>query len=534
MAQAQQAALTPGAGPQWMEYTPRNRMTIMVALMLGVLMQMIDSSIVNVAVPTMQGNLGVTLDQISWVATGYILANVITLPLTGWLSGVFGRRLFLAGSMALFTLASLGCGMSGNLPLLIFFRILQGIGGAALIATAQATMMEIFPPQQLGMVQAVFGIGVMVGPSIGPTLGGWITDNFNWPWIFYINLPVGAIACVMTLLFMHDSKVRQRHRQGIDFVGIALLAVGLGSLQTLLEKGTREGWFESNLIIALSLLAVFGMVAFVLWELRIPHPVVNLRVLRHRGFTAGTVFGTALGFGLYGAMFILPVFLQSIQRLTAEQSGLALLPGSIATACMMPLVGRLVGRVVPRNLVFCGVVITVLSMYMLHLLSPDTGAQQVQTALIVRGIGMSMIFVPMTLATLAGLPPQELAEGSSLYNLARQLGGSAGIAYLSTFVNHRIDSHYAVLAEHVNRYDPVATLRLGQLQHYFMSQGFPASLANQQGLSLLRRSVVLQASVQSYGDAFLLMGLVFVALMPLLLLFEKKSPVKGKGAPPAH
>lgn len=516
-----------------MEYTPANRITIMVALMLGVLMEMIDTSIVNVAVPTMQGNLGATLDQISWVATGYILANVVTLPLTGWLSGLFGRRLYLAGSMAIFTIASLGCGLSNSLAMLVFFRIMQGVGGAALISTAQATMMEIFPPQQLGMVQAAFGIGVMVGPSVGPTLGGWITDNFSWPWIFYINLPVGTLACVMTLIFMHDSVIT-RQRRSVDFIGILLLAVGLGSLQTLLEKGTREGWFESNLIIVLSLLAVVGIITFIVWELRIPHPVINLRVLRHRGFSAGTIFGTALGFGLYGGMFILPVFLQSIRRLTAEQSGLAMLPGSIATALMMPVVGRLVTKMVPRNLAFFGVVAATISMYMLSKLSANTGGEQVAFALIVRGVGMAMLFVPLTLATLAGLPKQELAEGSALYNLSRQLGGSAGIAFLSTFVNHRLDAHYAVLSEHITAYSPGVILRLQQLQQFFMGQGYAAGTAKLQGLSLMQKTVLQQASVMSYNDAFVLMGFVFLLLMPLLLLFEKQSPVKGKSGPPGH
>jgi DHA2 family multidrug resistance protein len=314
-------------------------------------------------------------------------------------------------------------------------------------------------------------------------------------------------------------------------VGILLLAVGLGSLQTLLEKGTREGWFESNLIIGLGFLAVVGTASFIIWELRIPHPVVNLRVLRHRGFSAGTIFGTALGFGLYGGMFILPVFLQSIRRLTAEQSGLAMLPGSIATALMMPLVGRLVTRMVPRNLAFFGVIAATASMFMFSRLSADTGGAQVAMALIVRGIGMAMLFVPLTLATLAGLPPRELAEGSALYNLSRQLGGSAGIAFLSTFVNHRIDSHYAVLAENVTAFNPGAILRLQQLQQFFMGHGFSAPVANQQGLSLLQKTVLQQAAVMSYNDAFILMGFVFLALMPLLLLFEKRSPVKRQGAP---
>lgn len=518
---------------EYLEYSRADRITIMVALMLGVLMEMIDTSIVNVAVPTMQGNLGATLDQISWVATGYILANVITLPLTGWLSSIFGRRLYLAGSMAAFTAASLGCGLSHSLGMLVLFRILQGVGGAALISTAQATMMEIFPPHQLGMVQAMFGIGVMVGPAIGPTLGGWITDNFNWPWIFFINLPVGAVACVMTLIFMHDSKIH-RARRSVDLIGILLLAVGLGSLQTLLEKGTREGWFESTLIIWLTIAAVAGLISFVVWELRIAHPVINLRVLRHRGFAAGTIFGTTLGFGLYGGMFILPVFLQGVRRLTAEQSGLAMLPGALATACMMPIVGQLVTRVVPRNIVIFGVIGAAISMFMFHNLSAESGQSQILAPLIVRGLSMALVFVPLTLATLAGLPARELAEGSSLYNLSRQLGGSAGIAFLSTFINHRLDAHYAVLSDRVNAYNPAAMMRLQQLAHYFQSQGFSPPVSRQQGLLLLQKIVLQQGAVMSYQDAFLVMGAVFLALMPLLLLFEKSSPVKGKGSPPAH
>lgn len=516
--------------PEWMEYTRGNRVTIMIAIMLGTLMQMIDTSIVNVAVPTMQGTLGATLDQISWVATGYILANVITLPLTGWLSGLFGRRLYLAGSMALFTLASLLCGMAHTLPLLVAFRILQGVGGAALIATAQATMMQIFPPQQLGMVQAVYGIGVMVGPTIGPTLGGWIVDNFNWPWIFYINLPVGGLATVMTLLFMHDTKLARRH-VSVDFIGIFLLAVGLGSLQTLLEKGTREGWFESGLIIWLGILSVVGIVSFVIWELKIEHPVINLRVLRHRGFSAGVLFGTTLGFGLYGGMFILPVFIQGIRRYTAEQSGILMLPGAIATALMMPIVGQLVGRCVARNLTAIGVVGAVVSMFLMANLSALTGPEHLFWPLVLRGAAMAMLFVPLTLATLAGLPPREMAEGSALYNLSRQLGGSAGIAYLSTFINHRLDSHYATLSDHITRYDPVARSWLQGAQQYLQSQGFAFSTAGQQALSLVQKTVLQQAAIMSYHDAFVLMGFVFLATMPLLLLFERRPPDSNAAGP---
>ena len=529
-----EAFAAPAPRPEWMEYTPSNRVTIMVALMMGTLMQMIDTSIVNVAIPTMQGNLGATLDQISWVATGYILANVITLPLTGWLSHLFGRRYYLAGSMALFTLASVLCGMSSTLPMLIFCRMLQGVGGAALMATAQATMMEIFPPHQLGMVQAVFGIGVMVGPALGPTLGGWLVDNFTWPWIFYINIPVGILATFLTMIFMHDSKYERHHSNKVDLVGIFLLAVGLGALQTLLEKGTREGWFQSTLIIWLAVAAVAGIVGFVLWELHVPHPVLNLRVLRHRGFSAGVIFGTVIGFGLYGGMFILPVFLQGIRRYTAMQSGIIMIPGAIATALAMPVVGKLVNRMVPRTLTGIGMVGAVISMFMLHTIDAQTGSAQILWPLILRGASLGMIFVPMTIATLAGLPGREMAEGSAIYNLMRQLGGSAGIAYLSTFINHRIDGHYQVLAESVNLYNPVAISRLQGLSQFFMSKGFDASRSGQQALSVLQKTVLQQSAILSYQDAFVLMGFVFLLTMPLLLLFEKQSHLKGKGAPAAH
>ena len=523
----------PAPRPEWMEYTRSNRITIMVALMLGSLMQMIDSSIVNVAIPTMQGNLGATLDQISWVATGYILANVITLPLTGWLSHLFGRRLYLAGSMVLFTLASLLCGMAGNLPMLIFARMLQGVGGAALMATAQATMMEIFPPTQLGMVQAIFGISIMVGPAAGPTLGGWIVDNFNWPWIFFINLPVGILATVLTLIFMHDSKYERLHGSKVDLIGILLLAVGLGALQTLLEKGTREGWFQSNLIIWLTVAAVFGIVAFIIWELRFPHPVLNLRVLRHRGLSAGVIFGTVVGFGLYGGMFILPVFLQGIRRYTAMQSGMIMIPGAIATALIMPVAGRLLNRTLPQNLIGIGMAGAVASMFLLRTIGADTGAAQILWPLVLRGASLGLIFVPMTIATLAGLPGREMAEGTALYNLMRQLGGSAGIAYLSTFINRRIDGHYQVLADHINVFNPTAVTWLQGLQQYFMSKGYAAPMAGQQALSVVQKTVLQQSAIMSYQDAFVLMGFVFLVTMPLLLLFEKKSPVGGKTPPTA-
>ena len=499
----------------------------MSAVMMGSLMQMIDTSIVNVAIPTMQGNLGATLDQIAWVSTGYILASVIVLPMTGWLSSTFGRRRYLAGSMLLFTAASFFCGTARSLEMLVFFRIVQGIGGAALMSTAQATMLEIFPPHQLAMTQAIFGMSVLVGPAIGPTLGGWITDNYNWPWIFFINVPIGIVAAFVTLAFMRDSGYL-RARAKIDFLGIALLIIGLGSLQALLEKGTPEHWFESELIIWLTVAAVAGLASFVVWELRVPHPVVNLRVLRHRGFTAGTIFATVVGFGLFGGIFVLPVFLQSLRHYTAMQSGIIMLPGALASGVAMPIVGRLVRKASPRVLTAIGMLGSVASMFMLRHLTLDSGPADIFWPMVLRGAAMGFLFLPMTLATLTILPGREIAEGTALFNLSRQLGGSAGIASLSTFLGHRQHFHYERLREGPTVYNPTLQLWMQRVTGGFVASGSPLVVAKQQALAVLYGSVQQQAAIMSYDDIFLLMGLVFIAAMSLLFLFERGGTVHAR------
>jgi MFS transporter, DHA2 family, multidrug resistance protein len=507
---------------EYKEYSAATRWVIMVAVMLGTLMEMIDSSIVNVAIPTMRGNLNATLEQISWVTTGYILASVIMLPLTGWLSTVFGRRKYLAGSMALFTLASVLCGASRSLGALVAFRILQGIGGAALMSTAQATMMEIFPPAELGMVQAVYGLGIIVGPTLGPTLGGWIVDNASWPWIFYINLPIGILATIVTWTFMHDSR-HKRVLGRIDFLGIAVLAIGLGCLQLLLEKGPGENWFEANYIVWLAVGAVLGIVAFVLWELRIKHPVVNLRVLRHRSFAAGVFFGAVLGLGLYGAMFALPVFLQGVKRFSAMETGMVMLPGALAAACMMPVVGMLVSRVRPVILVGIGVVGMAVTTYWLHTITQDTGYWDLFWPLVCRGACMGFLFAPLSLATLLVLHGRELPEGTALFNLSRQLGGSIGIAFIATFVHHRADFHLSRMLEHLSAYNPTTWLMTQALQHGLVQKGFSSSEAAHGALQLLQMKAQLQASILAYEDVFVLVAFLLIASLPLLLLFNTKK-----------
>lgn len=508
---------------EYLDYSVATRWIVLAAVMLGTLLEVLDTSIVNVAIPDMMGNLGATLTQISWVSTGYIIANVIVLPLTGWLSAHFGRKRYLAGSMILFTAASVLCGTSRSLHELVFFRILQGAGGAALLSTAQATLMEIFPPKQLGMVQAIFGIGVLVGPTVGPTLGGWITDNYSWPWIFFINVPIGILATILTLGFVKDSQHQKRGRT-VDVVGIGFLAIGIGCLQTMLEEGNSEGWFDSTLIVRLAFFAALGLLLFIWWELRVEHPAVNLRVLKNRGLAAGTVFAAVLGFGLYGGVFILPVFLQNIRHFTAAQTGWILFPGGMTTGLMMPIIGRLSSRYSNRNLTAIGAFIFVVSMFALAGMTINTGTKDLFWPLVLRGAGMGFLWVPLTLATLSGLKPQEMAEGTGLFNLSRQIGGSAGIAFLTTFLDHRTAFHRNILSEHVTVYSMPTLDRLHELVAGFLSKGAPLEIARQQALAVINGILHAQASILAFDDAFIVIGAAFLLAMPLLLLFKNTRP----------
>ncbi|MCC6483922.1 MAG: DHA2 family efflux MFS transporter permease subunit [Armatimonadetes bacterium] len=523
-------------GEEYTDYTSFARWMALVAVMLGTIMEVLDVTVVNVAIPHMMANLGATLDQIGWVSTGYIIANVIILPLTGWLSSTFGRREYLAASMLLFTAASFMCGTSQSLNQLVFFRIMQGAGGAALLSTAQATLLEIFPPQQVGMVQGIFSLGVVMAPTLGPTLGGWITDNYTWPWVFFINMPIGIVAITLTLLFLKDSKYHAPGENGngsrnghgrVDFIGIGVLAIGLGSLQTVLEKGNREGWLESPLIVWLGIISLVALVAFLWWELHTPYPAVNLRLFKNRSFAAGTALGAVLGYGLYGGVFILPVFLQNLRQFTAEQTGLLLLPGGIATGITAMIVGRSMGKIDARIMLLFGGAGVAISMLMMHSITMDTGYEHLYWPLIIRGFALGCIFVPLTLTTLTGLKGKDVSYGTGLFNLSRQLGGSIGIAYLSTIVDHGIAFHRADLVQNVTEYSQATVARLQGLQQMLMSKGAPASVAKKQALAIIDGTVQQQAAVLSYEHAFLTIAIAFAFTLPLILLFRKSGKPVG-------
>jgi DHA2 family multidrug resistance protein len=498
------------------------------AVVLAALMQVIDSSIVNVALPDMMGNLGAGLDEIAWVSTGYILASVIIIPLTGWLGSLLGRKRYFVGSIVVFTLASLLCGASHSLGALIFWRIVQGLGGGALMTVSQAVLLESFPRAEAGTAMALFGLGVMVGPTIGPTLGGWLTDNYGWPWIFYVNLPVGILAAMMIAAYVHDPE-HQRRPPTIDYQGIAFLAVSVGAIQYVLEHGQREDWFDSRRIIWLSVMGVFGA-ALLLWrELTTDHPVIDFRVMKHRQMWVGTLLGVVMGIGLYAMSFTLPVFLQSDLRMTAQQTGIALLPGAIATAVSMGVVGRLTGRFDPRLLITIGALIFALAAWQLAHITGQSGRQDFFWPLIFRGVGLGLMFVPLTTVTLAELTSRELPQGTGLYNFFRQLGGSFGIAGIATLLARYTNQLRQVLGDHLAAGDPATISRVSQLTNGMIARGADPWTARQRALTLLDRQLTAQASVIAYSRIYMLSAMLILGLIPLLLLVRQT-----KGSAGAH
>jgi DHA2 family multidrug resistance protein len=506
------------------------RLLIVVSVMLGVMLEIIDTSIVNVALPSMMGNLGASLDEADWILTGYIVSNVIVIPMTSWLAGRFGRKRYFTTSILVFTAASLMCGLSTSVDELVFWRIVQGLGGGALLATAQTILIESFPPSKQGVGQAIFGVGAMIGPSLGPTLGGWITEALSWHWIFLVNVPIGLLAAALCATQLEDpAHLRRTRGAPVDWQGMALLAVGVGSLQTLLERGNRLDWFDSGEIRLLAVVAAMGLVGLVYRELTTDDPVIDLRVLRRGPLAIGCLLGTLMGLGLYGSVFLFPVFSQSLLSWSAWNSGLAILPSSIATAVVMAFVGRLVWRIGPRIPFVFGMLVMLVALYGMSHWTLAAGWDQILGPQILRGLAMGCMFVPLSTATLRSLPGPEIAKGAGLYNLFRQLGGSLGIAILTTVLGQRADFHRAGLAAQVGPLDPNAAQALGSISHGLMLRGADPESARAMAISVLGRLVDAQAMVEAFSDAYALIAVLFVLMLPLGLMIARHAP--GKHAP---
>lgn len=497
----------------------RNRYLIAIAVTLAAVLELVDTSIVNVAVPHMMGTLGATLDEIAWVSTSYIIANVIVIPMSSWLSSYFGRRNYLTGSILLFVLASFFCGAATSLWGLVFWRVVQGLGGGALLSTAQTTLFESFPPHERGIGQAIFGVGVMVGPTLGPTLGGYIVDAYAWPWIFYINVPLGLGAAYMVWSFVRNAAHQVRATK-IDGWGIVLLATAVGSLQWMLERGERFDWFESRFVVGLAVTSVLSVVLLVWRELTVDEPIIDLRILRSRQLAPGVTFAAFLGLALYGSVFVLPVFLQSLHGYTAWQTGQVILPGALASAFTMAIVGRNASRFDARPAIIAGAFLFLWSMWLLSRLTLGSGQDELFWPLILRGVGLGLIFVPLTNATVAGLPMRSIGQGTGLFNLMRQLGGSLGIAIMATMLSRLTKVEKAVLTDHVGNADPATIERLTLLTRGLMARGADAAVAKQQALLVLDQQISAQASVLAFSRLYLVSGILLVAALPLLLFWR--------------
>ncbi|MEP6781555.1 MAG: DHA2 family efflux MFS transporter permease subunit, partial [Gemmatimonadaceae bacterium] len=428
-------------------FVRKYRWLILAGLVTAAVMEILDTTIINVALPQMAGNLGATQEEIGWVATGYILANVIFLPMTAFMTARFGRRRYLTFSILLFIVASFFCGTSHSLVELVFWRIVQGAGGAALLSTAQATLRQIFPKEEQGLVQAVFLLGVIVAPTLGPTLGGWITDNYTWNWCFFINVPIGLLSTFLVTTFLLDPPDQQAKKGAVDWWGIALLTAGVGSLQYVLEEGNKRDWFDDNLIFRLAILSAVSLTTMVWWELndRNKNPVVNFHVLKNRTLAASLFLFIALGFGLFGGVFLFPLFAQGILGFTPTETGLVMMPGGLATAFSALICGILLNGAKPkadaRVLIACGVILFAVSMWIMGHLSTAAGEPDVRLALLVRGFGLGLLFVPINNVAYASIQPNEAQQAAGLINLARQLGGAFGIAILANYVNHQTAIH---------------------------------------------------------------------------------------------
>jgi DHA2 family multidrug resistance protein len=492
---------------------------VTLTVMLGVIMAIIDTSIVNVALPNIAGNLGAATDEISWIATGYILANVIVMPLNGWLTALLGRKRFYAASLVIFTVSSFLCGTAHDTVTLVIWRIVQGIGGGALQPTAQAILFESYPPAKRGAAMAIFGLGAMVGPAIGPTLGGAIVDNYSWPLIFYINIPIGIAAFVMTMLFIRDPDYITKPERGADWLGLGAMTAGIASLQYVLERGQREDWFDSPSIVILSVVSVVGLAFFIIRELRDPLPFVDLRVFKSRSFAGATIIGVVSGFGLYGLNLVLPLFFQNVLRFDALDTGYALLPGAIATAVSMPIAGRLTSVLDPRIEIAIGLAMFAAGSWWMGDLNQYAGYWDIYWPRILQGFALGFLFVPLTTSALAEISRAAMSNATGLYTLVRQLGGSLGIALLEVIQERREDFAQQMLSADVT------------LAHPMVSNMLAGARDQAQAISSLSSMVVLNATVISYDYVFRFCAIVFLCSIPTVLLLSK--PKLGSGGPEA-
>lgn len=510
-----------------------NRWIIALAVMSATFMEVLDTTVVNVSLPHIAGNLSVSITESTWVLTSYLVANAIVLPMTGWLATVLGRKRLLQISILGFTSASLLCGLAPSLPYLILFRVLQGTAGGVLQPLSQAILLETFPLHERGKAMGFWGIGMMVAPIFGPVFGGWVTDSFSWRWLFYVNLPVGAIAMFMTQKYLVDPPYLKNTLRKVDYWGIALLIIGIGTLQLLLDKGQEEDWFDSRLIITFFVVAAVALITLIVHVLTTEDPIVDLRVLRDRTYAVGLTLITVLGFVLFGSMMVLPVFLQTLLGYPALQAGIALAPRGLGAGLMMPVTGALVARVDSRILIGTGLVLASLPLFWLGQIDMNAGFWDIFWPQLFQGAGMSLIFVPLSTTTMASIPKQMIGNATSLFSLMRNLGAGIGIAVMGTLLSHFQETSSAELGARITPYDATSVNTLAQLTAAFRAAGSDAATAATQAYAAMSGMIQQQASMLSFITLFRFCGAMFLVMLPLVLLMRRPD-MRAPGGPPVH
>jgi MFS transporter, DHA2 family, multidrug resistance protein len=505
-----------------------NPWLIAVAVMLSTFMEVLDTTVVNVSLPHIAGNLSATVNESTWTLTSYLVANGVILPLTGWLSNYFGRKRLLMMSITGFTTASFFCGLAPNLPFLIFCRVIQGACGGGLQPISQAVLLESFPLEDRGKAMGFWGLGIVVAPMLGPVLGGWLTDSYSWRWVFYINIPIGIASIIMTKMFVFDPAYIRRRSQSVDYWGIGMLALGIASLQIVLDKGQEKDWFGTSWITALVIVSAIALTAFIIYELQTPHPVVNLRVFKNVTYATGVSLMAILGIGLYGSLVLIPLVLQTVLGYPALQAGIAMAPRGLGSFIAMPLVGLMLAKFDARKLLTLGFVIVSITLFQLSFLNLNAGFWDFCWPQLFMGLSLGLLFVPLTTITMDPIPNESMGNATSLFNLVRNVGGSIGIAAVSTLQARHEQVNINVLGAHISHGSGATEYTFNALREYFVSRGSPPVIAADRAYAVLARVVEQQASMIAYNTAFQALGILFLLAMPLILLMKRPGGKKGR------
>jgi DHA2 family multidrug resistance protein len=500
------------------------RWIVAIAVMSSAVLEVLDTSVVNVSLPHIAGSLSSTVEEATWVLTSYIVANAIVLPVTGWLANYMGRKRLLMTVVTGFTVSSILCGLAPNLPMLIFFRVLQGTTGGGLQPLSQAVLLEEFPGRERGKAMAYWGMGIVAAPVLGPTIGGWITDSYSWRWVFYINVPVGILSLILIYLFVHDPHYIKRGTLRADFWGLGMLALGMGALQIMLDKGQEKDWFSSEMIRVLAVMAAVFLIAFIIRELTVKDPIVHFNLLRFRSFATGIGLAAVLGFVLYGGLILLPLFMQTLLGWTAATAGLWTSPRGIGTALCMPVVGYLLGRGWDgRRMLAFGFGIAGLSFFGFAHMTLQSGTWDIFWIQITQGAALGLLFVPLTTLTMASIPPQETGYATSLYSVSRNIGSSMGISFVTTWVTRRSQFHQSILSSHVTATSRMSQEAMQQMTGFIQHSGVDRVTASQRAGALIYRTMQQQAVLLSYVDVFQIMGILFLLVIPLVFLMKRPS-----------